>query len=62
MTEETTPERRTALRNVYAFLLRRHYARLSRDTQQPSPTSITPQTVETQSPELNTEIVDETTA
>ncbi|HQI83450.1 MAG TPA: hypothetical protein PKV20_02590 [Anaerolineae bacterium] len=63
MTEEMTPEARTALRNVYAFLLRRHYASLGTDSQQScQPLPTTPQTLESQSPEIKAEIVDEATA
>jgi len=63
MTEEMTPEEITALRNVYAFLLRRHYASLASDSQRPCqllPT--TPQTLESQAPEIKAESVDEATA
>lgn len=63
MTDERTPEARTALRNVYAFLLRRHCASLASDSQRPCqllPT--TPQTLESQAPEIKAESVDEATA
>ncbi|GEM_PF-1716947 len=63
MTEEMTPEAITALRNVYAFLLRRHYASLGADSKQSSqPLPTTPQTLESQTPEIKAESVDEATA
>ena len=61
MTEEMTPEAITALRNVYAFLLRRHYASLGTDSQQPCQSSpTTAQVLESQTPEIKTETADET--
>jgi hypothetical protein len=59
ITDEKTPETKSALRNVYAYLLRRHYARLASASQRPCQPSPTPQTTESQTPEIKAEIVDE---
>lgn len=63
MNDEKTPEAKSALRDVYAYLLRRHYARLTSDSQRPcQPSTTTSQTLESQSLEIKAEIVDEAAA
>lgn len=63
MPEEMTPEATTTLRNVYAFLLRRHYASLgidSRPSSQPLPT--TPEVLDNKFVETTVETTDGATA